>query len=467
MENNVCIDINSKATDLINKLAVLFRTVQIHDINNVAVVSSVNNLMELTNEMVEMEDQVELELRGDYFYLNDNRIKYSMKFLFNFEHLTKEFRLLGLGSITFFNKVSVADLTLLTEAIVRAYSSNEPYNSIVDEMISSDCIRLGKILEFVEDESLDIKEMVRKKYFSAVSFTQGVMKQIKSGEKVNLKKSKRMVATLVDHVMEQEQLVLGMTAIKDFDEYTFHHSVNVSILSIALGQRLGLSKKALVQLGIVALFHDVGKMDVPDEILNKPVSLTDDEWKIMHMHPEWGILSVLKMRGLDDLTILTALTAFEHHMNYDLKGYPQMRNALNQDLYSRIVSISDNYDAMTSSRVYSRTAMAPDEALRVMMDKAGSRLDPLLLKFFVNLVGVYPIGTMVMLDTNELGLVYDNNKQSISRPRVIIIADNKGNRINEYIVNLMEKNAEDAYKRSIIKTVDASKYKINLAEFLL
>jgi HD-GYP domain-containing protein (c-di-GMP phosphodiesterase class II) len=425
------------------------------------------NIMAITNELVEMENEVELELRGDYFYLNDNRINYSIKFLANFDNLTKEFRKLGLGSITFLKEVSFADIKRLTESITSSYSSEDPYNAIVEKMTSIDSIMLGKIMEFTEDDSLDIREAVKKKYFSAVSFTRGIMNQIKSSEKVNLKKSKRMVSSLVEHVIEEEQLILGMTAIKDFDEYTFHHSVNVSILSIALGQRLGFSKKTLVDLGIVALFHDIGKMEVPDEILNKPFHLTNDEWKIMHMHPVWGIRSVLKMRGLDDLTIQAAITAFEHHMNYDLKGYPKMRNPIHQDLFSRIVSISDHFDAMTSSRVYSRTAMAPDEALRVMMEGAGSRLDPLLLKFFINLVGVFPIGTVVMLDSKELGLVYDNNKLSISRPRVMIITDNRGNRIKEYVVSLMEKNAEDAYKRSIIKTVDASTYKINLAEFLL
>ena len=467
MEHKVCIDFNSKATDLINKLAVLFRTVRLYDMHNVAVISSIKNIMTITNELVGMENEVELELRGDYFYLNDNRINYSIKFLANFDNLTKEFRKLGLGSITFLKKVSVDDMKRLTESITSSHSSEDPYTSIVEKMTSTDSIMLGKIMEFTEDDSLDIRESVKKKYFSAVSFTRGIMNQIKSSEKVNLKKSKRMVASLVEHVIEEEQLILGMTAIKDFDEYTFHHSVNVSILSIALGQRLGFSKKTLVDLGIVALFHDIGKMNVPDEILNKPLHLTNEEWKIMHMHPVWGFRSVLKMRGLDDLTIRAAITACEHHMNYDLRGYPKMRNPIHQDLYSRIVSITDHFDAMTSSRVYSRSEMAPDDALRVMMEGAGSRLDPLLMKFFINVVGVYPIGTVVMLDTNELGLVYDNNKLSISRPRVMIIADNNGNRIKEYVVSLLEKDTEDDYKRSIIKTVDAKTYKINLAEFLL
>ena len=466
MTNKVDIDMKSKAIDLINKLAVLFRTVQLYDINNVAVLSSIKHLIEITNELVEIENQVELELRGDYFYLNDNRIAYTIKCMSNFDNLTKEFRKLGLGNITLFNKVTVADVKQLMESITSSYSSEDPYYSIEEKMTSTDCIKLGKIKEFTEDESLNIRETVKKQYFSAVSFTKGIMNQIKNGEKVNLKKSKRMVASLVEHVIEQEQLILGMIAIKDFDEYTFHHSVNVSILSTALGHGLGFSKTSLIDLGIVALFHDIGKMDVPGVILNKPYNLTNDEWKIIKMHPVWGIRSVLKMRSLDDLTIRAAISAFEHHKNYDLSGYPKMRNSMNQDLYSRIVSIADQYDAMTSSRVYSRTAKAPDETLRVMMEGAGSRLDPLLMKFFINIVGVYPIGTVVLLDTNELGVVYDNIKQSISRPRVMIITDNNGHRIKEYVVRLSEKNREDEYKRSIIKTVDASKYKINLAEFL-
>jgi hypothetical protein len=144
-----------------------------------------------------------------------------------------------------------------------------------------------------------------------------------------------------------------------------------------------------------------------------------------------------------------------------------VRKQVELDLYSRIVSLADQYDAMTSARVYSRVPLAPDKALSIMMERSGTQLDPLLFKFFTNMVGVYPIGTLVMLNTRELGLVCESNQVFPARPRVMVIVDDKGNRIKGAVVDLTEKNQQEQYIRSISKTMDPSKYHINLAEYLL
>jgi HD-GYP domain-containing protein (c-di-GMP phosphodiesterase class II) len=294
------------------------------------------------------------------------------------------------------------------------------------------------------------------------------MKKIKAGEKVSIKKAKRIVEQMVDHLLEEENLLIGMTAIKDYDEYTYHHSVNVSILSVALGQRLGLNKKMLTELGLVALFHDIGKIDIPSEILNKASSFTEDEWRLMKRHPIWGVRALLKLRGLDSTAIRSSIVAFEHHMNFDLTGYPRVRRYADLDLYSRIVSVVDQYDAMTSARVYSRIPLAPDKALSIMMERAGKQLDPLLFKFFTNMVGIYPIGALVMLNTRELGLVYESDLVFPERPRVMIIVDRRGERLTKGpVVSLTEKDAGGNYYRSVVRTLDPNKYKINLAEYLL
>jgi HD-GYP domain-containing protein (c-di-GMP phosphodiesterase class II) len=199
------------------------------------------------------------------------------------------------------------------------------------------------------------------------------MAKIKSGEKVNIKKAKRIVETMVDQLLEEEQLLLSMTAIKDYDEYTYHHSVNVSIFSVALGQRVGLSKKVLTELGLAALFHDIGKIEIPYEVLNKPTKFTDDEWRIIRKHPIWGVRAILGLRGFESTTVRSSIVAFEHHMNYDFSGYPRIREYTGLDFFSRIVSLVDQYDAMTSSRVYSRIPMPPDKTLSIMMERAGTQ----------------------------------------------------------------------------------------------
>lgn len=455
------------AKDIINQLAVIIRTAQIHNVGNVAVVSAIDRFVASVNSLLREYNVLTLELLGEFFYFNETRVRYAMEYLLNFDFLSREFKRRGLGSITFSGRILAEDIKTFLRAFISSPYSQSPYESLMEGVSNIDSISIGPLKKIVEEGDFDIRRVVKKTYFNAVSFTKGVITKIKSGEKVSIKKAKRVVESMVDMILQEEELLLGMTAIKDYDEYTYHHSVNVSILSVALGQRLGLSRKALTELGLVALFHDIGKMEVPPEILNKPTNFNDEEWRIVQKHPFWGVRAILKLKGLDNTSIRTAIVAFEHHLNYDLSGYPKVTSPLNLDFYSKIVSLADQYDAMTSSRVYSRIPMAPDKALSVMMERSGTQLDPLLFKFFINMIGVYPIGTLVLLDTRELGLVYGANPVFQDRPRVLIIIDSNGQRVSGPIVDLTEKGEDGKYLRTIIKTMDPSKYRINLAEYLL
>jgi HD-GYP domain-containing protein (c-di-GMP phosphodiesterase class II) len=468
MSEKEALDLHRNAKDLINQISVVMRTAQIHDTNNVATASAISKLVSMINILLGRENFIALELRGEFFYVNDFRIRYSLEYLLNFDFLVREFKKRELGSVIFKHQLKVDDVKVFTKAFISSPFSEEPFIVFQEQMSDVQSMEIARLKKIVEDEdSLDVRKMIKKSYFNAVSYTKGVINKIKSGEKVNIKKAKRVMESMVDHILEEEQLLLGMTAIKDYDEYTYHHSVNVSILSIALGQRLGLSRKLLTDLGMVALFHDTGKTEVPNEVLNKPTNFTDDEWKIIRKHPIWGLKAILKLMKLDELSMKSAIVSFEHHMNVDYSGYPKARQKMELDLFSRIVSLADQYDAMTSSRVYSRTPMAPDKALSIMMERSGTQLDPLLFKFFINMVGVYPIGTLVMLDSKELGLVTESNQIFPTRPRVLLIIDSIGNRIEGHIVDLAEKSEQDNYMRSITRTLDPNKYKINLAEYLL
>lgn len=467
MDNREEIEVFRTAKDLINQLSVVFRTAQIHDPENVAVLSVIDRLVAMINVLLGTERVITLELRGEFFYINDYRVRYSLEFLLNFDFLVREFKKRELGSIIFKDKAVAEDIKILVSAFAASPFSEKPFDAMEEKMTESKTIAVERLKKIVEDSSLEPRKMVKKTYFNAVSYARGIMNKLKSGEKVNIKKAKRVVESMVDQILEEEQLLLGMTAIKDYDEYTYHHSVNVSILSIALGQRLGLNRKMLTELGMVALFHDIGKMEIPSEILNKPSNFTDEEWKMIKKHPVWGVRALLKLKRLDALTIKSVIVAFEHHINFDFSGYPKIKTSLELDFLSRIVCLADQYDAMTSSRVYSRIPMSPDKALSIMMERSGTQLDPLLFKFFINMVGVFPIGTVVMMNTKELGLVYESNQLFASRPRVMIIIDDKGNRVKGNVVDLTQRNEQGDFVRTIAKTMDPNKYKINLAEYLL
>jgi HD-GYP domain-containing protein (c-di-GMP phosphodiesterase class II) len=468
MEDKLDQQIAKVSKDVINQLAVVIKTSQLHDPTNVAVVKSLEKIIKLVNWMVS-NGPITIELVGDYFYVNEARIKISMEQLVNFDYLVREFKKHNLGSISFAGPIDVNEIQTFLKLFISSSFSEEPFAELEDGMEEVKSINVGKPRQIKEvDKEVDPRKTVKKTYFNAVSFTKGVMNRIRSGERINVKRSKRVVQSLVDTLLSEEELLFGMTAIKDYDDYTYHHSVNVSILSVSLGQRLGFDKQTLLELGLVSLFHDIGKIEIPPEVLNKPGSFTEDEWKTVRRHPFWGVRAILDMKSIDDISIRTAIIAFEHHQHLNHSGYPKVRVPHKLDLFSRIVSLADQYESMTSARVYMRGPLPAEKALSIMAERAGTQLDPLLFKFFVNMVGVYPVGTAVMLDTMELGLVTINNIMFPDRPKVLIITDPKGKKLERgYVVDLTEKVSTGQYKRSIRKLLDPHKYKINLAEYLL
>jgi HD-GYP domain-containing protein (c-di-GMP phosphodiesterase class II) len=465
--------IQEKAKLFVNQLAILLKTAQIHEPTNIAVEQVLEKFLSSGNPFIESEKGISIEIVGDYIFMNGVRLRYSLDSLINFDYLVREFKRRELGNVLFKEPLDPKEMKKFVYILMGTDPKlNNPFERLDESIAESDIskVRIEKLRKVKEDleEALDKRKAVKKTYFKAVSLTKGVMGAIKSGEKVNLKKAKRVVESIVDTILNEELSLIGMTTIKDYDEYTYNHSVNVSILSITLGQRMGLSRKALTELGLVALFHDIGKVYVPTDILNKPTNFTDYEWEIIKKHPLWGAKAILELKGLDEVAIRAIIVAFEHHLNYDFSGYPKLSRRFDLDLFGRIVTIADQYDAMTSSRVYSRIPMSPDRALSLMMERSGSYMDPLLLKIFVNMIGVYPSGTLVMLDTKELSLVFEPNPLYMDRPRVILVTDSHGNRVTGGTVDLAEVDkATGKFKRSIVKTLDPNQYNINLAEYFL
>ncbi|TNF55337.1 HD domain-containing protein [bacterium] len=459
-------DINTK--DLINSLAVSIKTAQIHHVDNVAVIDIINKFLSLINPFLS-EQEVTIELVGEFFHVNQNRVRYSMDTIFNYDFLTKEFKKQELGTIIFDDTLKENDMKTLLTAFASTTVPQNPFERLSQNLEGIGNVHIKKLKHIKEETSdVDRKEIIKKSYFNAVSLTKNISKKLSSGEKVSLKRAKRVMETIANLVIEEESMLIGMTTIKDYDEYTYNHSVNVGILSVALGHRIGLPRKHLADLGIAALLHDVGKIEVPKDILNKPSEFTNDDWKIIMQHPVWGAHAVFRLKGMDTSSMSAFIASFEHHLHIDLSGYPKIKSGFKMSLFSKIISIADQYDAMTSARVYARVPTPPDKALSLMIDRSGSQLDAHLMKVFTTMVGVYPLGTLVMLNTSELALVFENNsnQEFIHRPRVYIIVDSKGRKTKQ-MADLMEKDTEGNFKRTIVKTLDPNQYKINLAEYLL
>lgn len=461
-------DLTSEGKKIINQLSIIFRNAQVHNLENMAVLNAIDKFHNFITSLLKATEKIDLEIVGKYFYMNGDLIKVPLEYLSNYDALINGFINREIGGISFDIGLSVNDLKIFVEAYINSLSSDTPFYKIESSLKDIGTIKLSRPLHIYEEsEYTEKRKMVKKTYFNAISFTKGMMSKIKTGEKVNIRQAKLLVMSMVNAFLEEESIIIGMTTIKDYDDYTYHHSVNVSILAIAMGCKIGLSRSDIADLGLVAMFHDVGKMSISLEILNKPSAFSEDEWQIMKRHPVSAVLNILKIRGLDSTVAKMAISAFEHHMHYNHTGYPATIYREKLDFYSRIVSIADQYDAMTSSRVYSRIPRPPEKALSIMLENSGTQLDPNLLNLFVNMVGVYPIGTLTLLDSNEMGIVHKTNSFAADRPRVMVMVDSFGNRIQGLSIDLTEKDNKGKYIRTIIKTLDPNNYGISLAEYLL
>lgn len=465
---------------MVNQLFMLLRTVKVHDMNNTAFEKPLNNLAQTINTILAMEGKTTIYAVEDSIYVNDVKIKPDATSYQNLQWLAREFQRRELGGMQISSNV---DGTVLKKFLY-LFNRNEQLESgkgleTFNKMLQGEKLLgflMTQVKVFQEDDGdkkhlMDKKEYAVQTYSKAILSAKSLMAVSTSGavKAVEKQKTQRLVQDLVDISFDDNHTFLGLTTIKNHDEYLYNHSVNVCVMSIALGQKLGMNKRLLSELGMAALFHDVGMINLPLEILNKPGKFTTAEQESMRKHTVFSVKQLLKQKVLNESMIRRILAAYEHHMDYNLAGYPRIARRRNLNLFSRIIQIVDTFDGMTTAKPY-REAYLPDEALKVMLKESGTKFDPTLLKIFINMIGVYPLGTFVQLDTGEMGLVFHNSNDpsKYDRPRVKLVMDSQGNKIPSRIVDLGESTGGGGgFKRSIVKSVDPTKYNLNVPSYLL
>jgi HD-GYP domain-containing protein (c-di-GMP phosphodiesterase class II) len=490
---------------LVTQLNVLIKTSRIYERTNSALDKPVEAMLTLIKTMAH-DQPVTLRLQNYFLFLGDSHLKVNAQQMAVATSIIDALNDLKIGGITFSLTVESKDLREFAALFV----SLDPDNKTIDDIRKEITARGIVGIELEEQRQLHVRtatefaggtgsgstkgtgsgtpgntgsdgtgsadqkaqrKMNAKNGYAKVAGSVGTLTQSsREGGSISFKQAKRAIQNIIDLMVDDETAVLGLTTLRCHDQYTHNHSVNVSLLSMALGNRVGYPKVDLADLGLASLFHDVGKCAISLDILNKPGEFTSEEWEIMRTHPTEGVLALIKMRGLSDVPARMAAASFEHHMNYDFSGYPKLAAPWTQSLSSRIVTIADCYDAMTSSRVYRREPMSPSKALNLMLSKSGKSFDAVLLKLFVNCVGIIPIGSLVMLETNELAVVLKPaiDKSQAERPFVKIITDPQGNPIDDgREVDLTEKNETGDFRHEIIRLIDNTEYKFDTSRYFL
>ena len=289
--------------------------------------------------------------------------------------------------------------------------------------LSSEHLHVGRIkVESRSDTDSGSIGAILQTYRNAVASAEDIWNQAQAESRLEPGLAIGVVDSLASAVLQNQLAMTALTALYEYDNYTFTHMVNVSVLTMAQAHSLGIDGAMLRQFGMAGLMHDIGKIRTPGEILSKPSRLNDEEMAIMMRHPVDGA-EMLRLQI--ELPPLTAVVAFEHHLRLDGTGYPAGVASPSLNLATQLCSISDVYDAMRAQRVYQQ-AFPTDRILAVLQQNDGTRFDQRLVRRFSQLMGIYPVGNLVRLDTGELAVVIRIHAPEPARPAVRVIADPDG-----------------------------------------
>jgi len=482
----------------------LISSAKVYEDNSQLLASAVRNFVAIIESLAREDDEILLLASGGRFYLQHEKVPHSSSFAAMVNTMLTFFekrRIKGLRFYPSSAQASTGDVAafarLLNSALheedpgdwLEAQLSSEVYAWVdtvpLSDVDQEDGIRVEEAdQERPEQESPETDEGDEEKkkdqenkrkalqaYGYALNSLQEISQKVSSDRKASIKKALRMVHIMIDAVMDDNNVLLSLSTIRDYDDYTFTHSLNVAILAMCLGNRIGLSKNMLERLSLSAMFHDLGKVDVPKKILNKPGKLSDHEFKEMRNHSIYSVRQIILLKASQQRKSEMILPPFEHHLKYDLSGYPQTPRKKPISLFGRIIAIADVFDAITARRVYRSFPISPDRALGIMQEGAGRDFDPVLLKVFINMIGVYPIGTLLRLDNDEFGLVAKYAGESESDKELwvqLLEPSEQGGFAKGELINLGTLDQQKrGFNRPVLESLHPAALNIQPADYIL
>ena len=443
-----------------------------YDANNNRYLEQGDKLRSVLRKIFEEDSDFTLTIKGGYMYINETRMKIERDCENAMNYFLKEWPQLGMSGLTISNHLDPRELDRFIFYIKDFQPGENPeenFDQIKKELFERSIENIAPARMIEEEIEVDpdkvkaFRAKARKTFFKAMSVVHDTVDKASNQDKVNIARSKRAVQNLIDIIVEDESALLEMTALKSFDDYTYVHSVNVCVLSLVLGYHLGLDRKTISDLGVGALIHDIGKTSLPVELVNKPDEFDEFDWEQMRKHPIYGVKYLLKSRRVDETTAKATTAVFEHHITFDGLGYPELLQKRKPKLFARIVSIADNYNAMVSGRVYQKKRLTPDEIITNMVNRAGKSFDALLLKVFVNAIGIYPVGAVVTLSSKEVGIIAKANPENPEQPKVKVVGDQNG------LYDIGDVKVVDLSEETdlrVTKLIDGEKYDINNGNYV-
>jgi putative nucleotidyltransferase with HDIG domain len=442
------------AEDLVRSFAATMRSVQLYSKGHPIIGKNVEALSAAIQLLHSVGPTVVIGMVGNEVIVDDTPVSKAE----TFAPTVRRLKQIGVERITIDRGVSIDELYAFAVAV--ASMENVQDSATVAEAFSAFThIRVGRVaVEQRVDADAGDMATIRRMYGEAVSVAGSVWESAQTEGQPDATLARNMVDGLAQAVAQNRTALLALTTLKNYDNYTFTHMVNVSILMMGQARALGIDGALLREFGLAALMHDIGKVRTPLEVLNKPDKLTDDEFAIMKRHVVDGAEI---LRGTPDVPALAPVIAFEHHLRIDGSGYPHGVQRPSLNLGTMLCGIADVYDAMRSQRAYQQ-AFPTDRILQVLKRNDGQQFDQHLVRRFVQLLGIYPVGNFVRLNSGEVAVVRQVHAPDPYRPLVRVVYDKDGARIEvPYDLNLWDAQPEAGVPSSVVAPLNPADYPLD------
>jgi HD-GYP domain-containing protein (c-di-GMP phosphodiesterase class II) len=452
------------------------RNLRIYPVDNPTVQKALEDLSSTARDLVSRDGEGEFRVAGEFLFLNSTRMRLDVDNYESFSFVIARLRESDIERLGFRQLPEPSEWALLLTCLLDpvGVSPRARFDAVRDalEVHGVQAFRLRPfdvITEALDDDAVQ-RARARRVYEQAVLAMVDVHWAVRHAHPANLKRLKRVVQGLVDQVLVSEAPLVALTSVRGYADEEVGHAVEVAILAVALGRRVGLSRLALYQLGFSALFHDIGLARLPASLYDDAEVAPSARWRMLRQHPWLGVLALLQLRDQADFAYRSMLVAYQHHMRRDLSGYPRARR-LGELIYSaRIVAVADTYVAVSNRRQASGAPVDPSQVLALMLANPTRALDPVLLKGLAQLLGTYPVGTAVLLASGEVGVVVRIHPlaEMADRPIVRIARDADGAlQFPGREVNLAEVDEAGTFRHAIVGTFDADRHGIRAGDFVL
>ena len=443
--------------EIIRRFASMVRGAQLYDARHPLVTRNVDGLMEILKPVFETTPTLTIGLVNREVVVADTPLPRASQLMGD---LVGRLLLHQIERITIEQGVTTQTLAAFSRAVAALPPKAVPDAPPVTADWNFPHLRVGRISgghQASTDGIASDIEAIRQLYQSAVVASQEAWDAAATEGIPDAAATKEVVDGLADAVTENRTALVALTAMRNYDNYTFTHMVNVSILTMGQARALGIEGRLLREFGLSALMHDIGKVRTPKDILNKPSKLTDEEFEIMKRHTVDGAEI---LRRTPEMPILAPVVAFEHHLRRDGSGYPAGADRPSLNLGTMMWSIADVDDAMRSQRAYQQS-FPTDRILAVLQRNDGTQFDQHLVRRFSQLMGIYPPGNLVRLSTSEVAVVVKVHAPDPYRPKVKILIDASGQTLQTPIERNLWEPREDGTLVQVITPVDAADFGID------